>query len=738
MRRSRLWISILVASLFFVLSVPSSQAQTAEFVVINHVATNELADTLGLNVFFTLTDASGRPLPRANFESATIQLLGSDQEPVPASIEDPQTPVFIALLMDGSGSMQPVIDAAREAARSAIDAAPPTAHFAVIQFNEASTIIENFTNDLNLVKAAINVVDAVPNRGTCLYDATFDAVRLLDRQIQNPEQRRAIILFTDGKDQLTADNPEPCSRHTYEDVINAARPATLFAPITPIHTIGLFDDQGDNLNESELRGLATDTIAFSAIGNQTNLGSLFREIIDGLSSQLVARANVFANQGENQAVLSVKLRDREAPLTTTFSFFSNTDYDLPPPPVNLQISSLQYDAAEDIYLLSLSVTGPESLLQIVVGVWDVRRGVQVSADQFFDNPGETVLAELGTESFEAEREYSIHIQAIDKEGFLVQNEDGETLLAEREIVYEPPQSEPIEFTVQSVNADFENGLLLIDLDVPEAGRVQTYEGFILDESTGGRIHDFGPAPFAGNRIQETLPEAIQSAEVVLSYRVTVYLTTQEQLRSEASFDDFKPIPPEPPGLMTRVVEALSGNPAIVASIVVILLAITFWLIFRGQSKKKQEVVIPRPPVDKTMIFADSGGQSGPSAYDDWFPEEDELLSPEAPGLGSATMRVQVRVVQSPGQAPALEKILTTFPGVVGREGCDINITYDRRVSRRHMEISVSGTEILITDLGSRNGTHIGGTRLAPNTPTPLGSSKVVRLGSQTHLEIEAI
>jgi len=76
----------------------------------------------------------------------------------------------------------------REAARSAIDNAPPTAYFSVIQFNETSTIIEDFTNDHNRVKNAIDIVESVPNNGTCLYDAVYDAIDLLDDQIQNPQE----------------------------------------------------------------------------------------------------------------------------------------------------------------------------------------------------------------------------------------------------------------------------------------------------------------------------------------------------------------------------------------------------------------------------------------------------------------------------------------------------------------------------------------------------------------------
>ncbi len=742
MAKSKLFFSLSIAVLLCCLRPFTLQAQNPQLVVVNSVTTQEGAESLGLNVFFTVTDGNGRPIPNPNIESATIQLLGPNNEPVPARVDDPQTPVFITLLIDGSGSMQNVIGDVRSAAQSAINSAPPTAHFAVIQFNQDFTILQDFTNDHNRVKDAINQIEAVPNRGTCLYDSVYNAINLLDDQIQSQEERRAIILFTDGKDQIRVGDDAPCSQHTYTDVINAARPSDITRPITPIHTIGLFDPTGSNLNEAELRGMAMDTIAFSAIGDAANLNSLFQQILDGLNSQLVARANVFASQGENQAVLAVKVRDVDSPLTTTFNFFSNTAYDAPPPPVNTQISSVQYDAANNVYLLSLSVANAEEIYQLIVNVWDVRRGTQVTNDQIYENLSSTLLVEIDASNFEPEREYSIHVQAVDEEGFLIADEEGETLLAEREIVYEPEQAEAVEFTIQSVNADYENGLLFIDVDAPNNGRVQSYEGFIVDEDTGGKIHEFGPTPFTGGRIQESLPEAILSAETLKTYRVTVYLTTPEQLRSEASFDDFTPVPPEPPGTMARIMAALGNNPAIGISIVVIIVAITGFFVFQNQRAKKNAPPPPRPPVDKTMIFNpavdyNAGQNIKPATdVDDWF--EDEPFPSAVPAAAAAAPGLRLRVSRSPGMSAGLEKTITQFPAAIGREGCEVNIVEDRRISRRHVEISLQGREIFIADLGSRNGTYLDDIQLPPHTPTPVKGFLTIRLGSQTFIELEPL
>ncbi|MCP4421241.1 MAG: hypothetical protein GY805_31910, partial [Chloroflexi bacterium] len=108
MARIKLIFSFTLTLLFCCLWSASLQAQDREpeVVVVNFVATEEQEESLALSTFFTLTDGNGRPVPRANIESATIQLLGANNEPVPAIVEDPQTPVYISLIIDGSGSMQ--------------------------------------------------------------------------------------------------------------------------------------------------------------------------------------------------------------------------------------------------------------------------------------------------------------------------------------------------------------------------------------------------------------------------------------------------------------------------------------------------------------------------------------------------------------------------------------------------------------------------------------------------------
>ena len=721
MKRNKLIFTILIAVLFVISGTLLVFAQgSPEDIVINFVAAEEQAEGAALDVFFTFVDANGRSVPKANIESATIQLLGEGKEPVPALVEDPQTPVYIALLIDTSGSMQNVIENVRQAAQSAIATAPPTAHFAVIQFNETNVVAQTFTNDTSQVKRAISTLDFNPNKGTCLYDAVYDAITLLDNTIQEQPYRRAIILFTDGKDQLVIGDDAPCSIHTYNDVINAARPAGLSNSLTPIHTIGLSDAQGGNLNEAELRSMAADTRAFSAIGGAANLDGLFQEILTGLNSQLVARALVCdVNEGANAAVLALKVRENDSFLTGDFDFVSSQGYvcEAPPLPAKLRINSLQKVPERDAYQLSLGLAHPETIRQLIISVWDVRGGVQVLADQVIENPGQVVIVELDTVNLENENSYRIEVQATDENGLLIEDDDENVILAEKEFTITRPQ---VSFTIQAVNPDYETNQLLLDLatNTQNTAEMYTYEGFIVNESTGGKVSDFGPGVLTGRQLQIPLPAAIAEAEESNSYQVTLYLITQGQPPLEVVYE-FTPDLIAKPKLGQRIMSALANNPAISIAIVVVLLFIVAFFLLQNWQRKRTKPEMIRPPVSKTNVF---------------------VVPPnELPNAAPATTtRLHLRVIKSPGAAAGKELFIQKFPYSIGREGCDLNIVDDLRISRRHLEITKEGTDYFVRDLGSSNKTYLEGTQLTANQPVRLGKKQKIKLGVQTIIELKII
>jgi EmrB/QacA subfamily drug resistance transporter len=50
--------------------------------------------------------------------------------------------------------------------------------------------------------------------------------------------------------------------------------------------------------------------------------------------------------------------------------------------------------------------------------------------------------------------------------------------------------------------------------------------------------------------------------------------------------------------------------------------------------------------------------------------------------------------------------------IIGREGADVDVAGDTEMSRRHARLRVEGTRVLVEDLGSTNGTYVGGLRIS--------------------------
>jgi pSer/pThr/pTyr-binding forkhead associated (FHA) protein len=68
---------------------------------------------------------------------------------------------------------------------------------------------------------------------------------------------------------------------------------------------------------------------------------------------------------------------------------------------------------------------------------------------------------------------------------------------------------------------------------------------------------------------------------------------------------------------------------------------------------------------------------------------------------------------------------------------DIVLNNEQTVSRHHAELRATDDGWTICDLGSQNGTHVNGTRLADGIASPLGAYDVVGVGSVTIRLIES-
>jgi len=116
-----------------------------------------------------------------------------------------------------------------------------------------------------------------------------------------------------------------------------------------------------------------------------------------------------------------------------------------------------------------------------------------------------------------------------------------------------------------------------------------------------------------------------------------------------------------------------------------------------------------------------------------------VVAPEAgtrPGgtspLGAPAL-VEVRIAGGPGAGKTFS--LTAGRFLVGRQpDAVVLLSEDRYASSRHCEITVTADQVLLEDLGSRNGTLFNDRRLEAHQPVPLSPADRIQVGT-TVLEL---
>lgn len=97
------------------------------------------------------------------------------------------------------------------------------------------------------------------------------------------------------------------------------------------------------------------------------------------------------------------------------------------------------------------------------------------------------------------------------------------------------------------------------------------------------------------------------------------------------------------------------------------------------------------------------------------------LALDGDAFGAPAVQLPVLV-----DANGREHVLRPGDNVVGRQG-DV-LVEDTRVSRQHARVTLDGPAVTVEDLGSTNGTSVGGTRLGPGEKKTLGNGDKVSLG----------
>jgi Ca-activated chloride channel homolog len=111
--------------------------------------------------------------------------------------------VALLFLLDASGSTRDIVNEQRETALAVFSHFGPRSRVAVLQFRERPELTVPFTNDLRVARKGFQIA-ALPDRRTAIFDAALAAVRAFGKEGQRPEERRIVVLLSDGLDTASA------------------------------------------------------------------------------------------------------------------------------------------------------------------------------------------------------------------------------------------------------------------------------------------------------------------------------------------------------------------------------------------------------------------------------------------------------------------------------------------------------------------------------------------------------
>lgn len=761
----RVWkqffLTVLIAAL---LSVPvvSVGAQSGLAIRVSQIATVETPDAMTLKVYYNVYDPkTGLPVLETIAQTARIDLPNTNYS-VEARVQKPDVPIYIVLVLDASGSMARAAEDLKNSAKQALNNTPDNAFFSVVQFDEEIRLLQDYTQNIAAVSFAIDQYK-VSNKGTCLYDATYSAVESLQKA---PPGRRAIILFTDGRDENASG--QPCSKKTFLELSTLAQQTQV-----PVNTVGL-SSRASNLNEVELKGLAASTGAFSVIATTDDLAAGFQGIMNGLKAQWMVQAEVYPKKGSNPVVFTLNLADDQT-LSTTFPIESNTEYEGPPSPVRGQFAGLQFVPEDQTYNIQLSMTSFELVEYIKVEVWDTKGGSKVAEFTFNDLQQNNVF-NIPTDQLVVGRDYQLRMTAISKQdktrfAWFTDEDGNKSVELVHQFVFDPTANLPA-LTIQSI-AQQDNDLVL-SIKTTNSQLIGGFDGWLVDEATNTKApgSDFtGTAEdAAAGRLVIPLSESkIPDGKYMVIARV---LGKEGQVYTTVQFPGVV-YQAERQNLFELLTAALIAAPVILFMVVAIILGVVGFMMYSSRREKS----LTGTPVLQGRLGGKlgnekAGGPAIPIADEEPIPVRKSsahppppapapqasrpnlastpLASPDATMIAGnsaqATMMAvpmarpqpSLFILKSPPELALASNIpLLPLPFVIGRVEGNL-LLKEPNISRRHAEISLDAARqvYLITDLNSSNGTFINGQRIPAGKPVQLHNGAVINFGPNVSVRFE--
>jgi len=205
------------------------------------------------------------------------------------SFEPAGSVLTCAILLDTTGSMEEDLPGVKNSINRLIDDLRPADRVGVFGFSSSLTVLRDFDQDK---KEAKNAVLRVRAGGTT---ALFDAISQTAQALAAQRGRKALIVFTDGKDNASVLNLTSAGRRAKRSGV-------------PIYTVAL----GEALKARELRDQLED-LAWATGGNsyeargRKHLDRMFADISLDMSHTYMLAYQTPSDAGRNWRVIEVTI-----------------------------------------------------------------------------------------------------------------------------------------------------------------------------------------------------------------------------------------------------------------------------------------------------------------------------------------------------------------------------------------------------------------------------------------------
>ena len=294
--------ALLLIALFMCIQQVRGLAQTSLKLAVQFIEgiPHETENTHAVKVYLSVVGEDGNPI--RDLAPETFQLTEASN---PVKIQSvgsaADEPLNIIWVLDTSDSMtgREIADA-KAALVNFAAGLQRNDQMAVMTFDDAPRNQVDLTSDQAVLKERIELINAIPGSGSCLYDTVHEAVESASRI---PSGNRAVIVLTDGKDEKFAGSI--CSVKTLEDVVHISTASETQAPI---YTIGM----GNRIDETALMRLAdlTGGLFLKATGSP-QLANTFQKLSNQLSAQYVISYTSFAGPGTHTLSATIRYSGAE-------------------------------------------------------------------------------------------------------------------------------------------------------------------------------------------------------------------------------------------------------------------------------------------------------------------------------------------------------------------------------------------------------------------------------------------